>query len=547
MNLFDYHWDKIGWKGFEEMCVYLAECIMQERRFETYGRSGEGQDGIDILSKNEKGEPIICIQCKRYESMDLTTLKEIINKFETNDFIHSAKSFVIATRASLRARNLVRHINAEKKRFEEKYKIAFDTWDVHYIEKELSNHYPLACKYFSVEVAETIWSGKLEVPIAYNPVEDYIQRSIIPYKDSDNSSQIKWLLGSRELTTLASLFTTQLPGPKKFCLIADAYQGKSTLFEQTAYELFYHPLKLIPVLLKIKEYNQRSLIETLDITRGWWRTVPIKQLVVIIDGLDEVDSGRFLDAIKNINELSQKYPSLPILFSCRTVFFNHEQVHTLLKDFSYYELYPIQQNQAYDYISKRLPGEGDLFLKHIETYDLWHFLYHPFYLRSLVKIFQEDRRHLPRSRSATVEYFIVESFNTQSNRLLASGTILKRKQKTYMVNLKKMAFAMQLKGKNIVTDEERQELFPDDEDIELLKHGSLLTFSNEQWSFQNAIFQEYLAALVLKKFSLSEIKDIVCIGNQIKKVKTKWIQTLVGLLSILQHDDKKREHLFQMS
>ena len=38
MTLFDYHWDKIGWKGFEEMCVYLAECVMPVRRFEILRR-----------------------------------------------------------------------------------------------------------------------------------------------------------------------------------------------------------------------------------------------------------------------------------------------------------------------------------------------------------------------------------------------------------------------------------------------------------------------------------------------------------------------------
>ena len=546
MTLFDYHWDKIGWKGFEEMCLYLAECILFERRFEIYGRTGEEQDGIDILSKNEKGESVICIQCKRYEKMDLATLKEIINKFETNDFIHSAKSFVIATRASLKARNLVRHINAEKIRFQEKYKIAFETWDVHYIEKELSNHYSLTCKYFGVEVAETIWSGKVEVPIAFNRVEDYIDRTVIPYKDLDGDSHIKWLMGSRELTNVTNLFTKQLPGSKKYCLIADAYQGKTTLFEQVAYELFYHKLKLFPILLKIKEYNHRSLIDTLDITHRWWRSVPIKQLVVIIDGLDEVDAGRFLDSVKNINELSTSYPSLPILFSCRKLFFNHEQVQSLLKDFSYYELYPIQQDQVERYISAALLGEESQFLNHIERYDLRHFLYHPFYLRNLVKIFKEDRGHLPKSRTATVEYFINESFTPQATRQLANGTILKRKQKVYNTNLKKAAFAMQLRGTNVLTDEEVQVLFPNNDDIELLKQGSVLTFSDEKWSFQNAIFQEYLSALVLEKLSFSQIQDIVCIGDQIKKIKTKWIQTLVGVLSVLQPNDERKDGLFQM-
>lgn len=92
---------------------------------------------------------------------------------------------------------------------------------------------------------------------------------------------------------------------------------------------------------------------------------------------------------------------------------------------------------------------------------------------------------------------------------------------------------MQLRGQNILSDDEVQQLFPDDTEIELLQFGSILTFSQEKWSFQNAIFQEYLSALVLKNFSFSRIEKIICVGREIKKVRTKWIQTLVVLISIL--------------
>ena len=546
MSLLEYQWKQIGWENFEKMCLYLAECVWPERRFELYGRAGEEQEGIDIISKNEKGETLICLQCKRYDELDAPTLKKIIQKFEEGEFVQNANTFVIVTRASLNSAKHLNFINREKARFKDKYKISFESWDVNYIEKELSNHYTLTSKYFGIEVAEMIWSGRTAMPLAYLPVNDYIERSIVPYRVENTDRQLQWMSNGGGLLRLVDLFTKNLSGDKRYCLLADAYQGKTTLFKQLAYELFYHPLKLKPVFLRLKEYDHRSLIETLDNSHRWWRSVPIKELIIIIDGLDEVDAGRFLDAVKNINKFSQRFPSLTIIFSCRKLFFHHSELQDLLKEFSYYELYQLQEPEVAEYLTRLLPGQDEPFRKYVEAYDLGHFLYHPFYLRSLVRIFKTDRRNLPKSRAATIEYFLKESFDTQSSRELKGGQILKRKQQHYIMLLKKAAFAMQLRGQNILLDEEVQLLFPTDEDIELLKLGSVLTFSHDKWSFENAIFQEYLSALVLKGYLFRQIENIICVGKKIKKIRTKWIQTLVGLLSLLPTNDDRRSSLLDL-
>lgn len=544
MGLLDYHWKKIGWKRFEEMCMYLAECVWRERRFALYGREGEEQDGIDILSKNEKGDTVVCIQCKHYETMDFPTLKKIIRKFEEEAFVKTADCFVIATRAALNSRELTRFIELEKERLKENYDIIFETWDGPYIEKELSNHYTLTSNYFGIEIANMVWSGKSEMPLTYPPVPDFIERSLISLRDDD--IHMHWLLGGRKLMEPVDLFTNELSKAKRYCLLADAYEGKTTLLEQLAHDLLSHPLKLKAVLLRLKEQPHRALVEILDSSHRWWRSVPLKELVIIIDGLDEVDAGRFLETVKHINELSHQFPSLAIVFSCRKLFFHHNEVQKTAKGFSYYEIYPLQQPQVDRYLTRLLQNQEKAFRRHITAYDLEHFLYHPFYLRSLVRIFKTDRRHLPKSRAATIQYFIEETFASQDFRELKSGFILKRKEKQYLLLLKKAAFAMQLRGQNILLDSEVQQLFPTDEDIELLRVGTVLTFSHDKWSFQNAIFQEYLSALVLERFDFAQIGELVCIGREIKKVKTKWIQTLVSLFSILRPNDPRKAQLLQL-
>lgn len=546
MNLIDYHWDKIGWKGFEEMCMYLAECVMNDRRFELYGRPGEDQDGIDIISKNERGEEQICIQCKRYEKMKLSTLKSIIRRFEESPLLKTTNSFIIATRASLNNRNIVLHINSEKERLKKQYKIHFDTWDINYIEKELANHFTLTSKYFGFSIAQTLWSGLGGLIPSYQPFKGYIPRSVVPYLQEKDTSLQEWIWGKKRSLGLSELFTRNIFESKKCCLLADAYQGKTTTLEQVAYELYTHDLKIKPVFVRLKEHSHRSLIDTLDIAHVWWRSVPIKELVIFVDGLDEVDTGRFQDAVKNINELSTQFPSLSIIFSCRKLFFHHNEVQEVIKGFSIYELFPLQGFQIDEYLTEHLHGLKDKFLNHIEKYELNHFLNNPFYLRSLVDIFIQDRSRLPKSKAETVFYFIEESFNMQAFRELAGGLILKRKKEAYYTILKKAAFAMQLRGQNVLTDEEVQVLFHNNQEIELLRLGSVLTFSHEKWSFQNAIFQEFLCAQVLDKLSFDYIEQLTCVGQCVKKVKTKWIQSLIALLSILKKNDDRKKLILEM-
>lgn len=71
-----------------------------------------------------------------------------------------------------------------------------------------------------------------------------------------------------------------------------------------------------------------------------------------------------------------------------------------------------------------------------------------------------------------------------------------------------------------MTNEQLQHLFRTEE-IELLKHNTLLTKHNDQWSFSNALFQEHLAALTLMNIPYEDIISLISVGNKIKKGKNK--------------------------
>src|SRR5690606_35626239 len=92
--------------------------------------------------------------------------------------------------------------------------------------------------------------------------------------------------------------------------------------------------------------------------------------------------------------------------------------------------------------------------------------------------------------------------------------------------------SLQLGGINSFNDEDVQYLFGCEE-ILLLQNSSIITFKNDYWSFSNAMFQEHLAAQYLINLSFEQIIDVATNGNQIRKIKTKWIQTISSVFSLI--------------
>ena len=78
-----------------------------------------------------------------------------------------------------------------------------------------------------------------------------------------------------------------------------------------------------------------------------------------------------------------------------------------------------------------------------------------------------------------------------------------------------------------------------------MQHNSLVSVSGDSWSFTNALFQEHLAALLLSKIPFAQILGYCSIGINIKKIKTKWIQTITSVLSILEFKDELFQNILK--
>lgn len=541
------NWTGIKPDGFELLILNLAQYFMPNQNWDRYLKSGHKQDGIDIKAFNKNTCKDDCIQCKFKEELTSGDLSKILNEFKTGKFFGHTSKFIIATSADLQKPQLIDFLDQEAERLQTDYAIELEWWDITNIEEKLKNCYRLVCSYFTKSIAEEhCYPGDFHNLGQYTSIADYISRSIIKV-DNENPLYVYNWFGNRNSKQLIDLFKSDPMETKRICLIADAYQGKSTLLEQFAFELSNEKLGFAPVFIKIKQHNLRPLENILNEQHPSWIKYNRKDLVIIVDGLDEVPNDRFIDYIKAIKEFSTAYSSLNVIVSCRKLFFTHYRLSESEWKFEYYELCLLTQDQIEQYALRILGNKKTSFQKYITKYRLEGLLDHPFYLTSLLKQYKSIGRSqdLPKTKAEIINHIIDESLTPIRNRQLTSGNLLLHEKKTYNLSLKKIALVCQLIGENSIDFDFVRQLF-DDKEIELLTNSSVLTTSSDKWTFNITFFQENLAALALLQLQFEEIESIVTVGNKYKKIKTKWIQTLASCLSLIVDDDSRFTKLINL-
>ncbi len=106
--------------------------------------------------------------------------------------------------------------------------------------------------------------------------------------------------------------------------------------------------------------------------------------------------------------------------------------------------------------------------------------------------------------------------------------------------LEKLGFVMEVMGKNFITNEELEKVFPKKEDLDKCKY--LPAFKKQektdQWMFEHNNIQEFLAARVLAQKPFDKLIDIISFGSAgKKKVKPTWANTVSFYFSIGKKED----------
>lgn len=548
MNRHELDWKKIDWEAFQLLVVYIAERIYENVNFQEYLKRGQKQKGIDILHFSTETQKHVCIQCKNVQKLTVSGLRNLIKEFESNDFVKSTGVFILATQFDLNNSDLQNEIYSQQKRLMQSYNIEFFQWDISFLNKELRKSHALVSRFFSpYDADQYCLSNVKEKNIPKNKMPSgYIARDVVQLRDTEHSDEIYRFLHytSNDKAHLSSVFTRDRLTTHLICLTGDAHQGKSTLLKQTAYELENIESPYVCVVLDIKKYNIQPIDNLLELEMPSWKEIAAKDMIVIIDGVDEVPAEKFEAAVKYVFEFTKRYRSVNVIFACRKLFFYSANVEKSLPNFGVFELYPIQSEAIDSYIVDSLIGNAAKFKTHISTRGLNTFLYDPFYLVNLVEEYKTSPRTVPKTKIGIIEKYIERTYRAEEHRKPIAGYTVQAMKKKFMETIQKFAFALQLMGLNAMTPDIVREIFTQKE-MDLLQHNGLLVVTDKTWSFTNSIFQEHLAALMLSKLPEEDIFYHISIGRISPKIKTKWIQTVSSLISLLDEDSDMHEKIVQ--
>ncbi|MGK9123912.1 hypothetical protein M1D52_07320 [Olivibacter sp. SA151] len=538
-------WEMLNWEKFECLVVYLSQIIYDDPFFEKYLKGGCKQDGIDILSFDYRKGKQLCIQCKFLQRNKLN-FDDIVKEFRKGKFLETSSHFTIATTVDLQNQGARNQIEKLKSQFRNEHNIDLYVWDVNYLNQELKKHYRLVLHYFGKRIADEYCFLPRPKKVCYQPIDNYIVRSLTNIKNNYGLSD--FLLERQGIQGQVKTLTDKLVEwplkAKKICLLADAYEGKSTLLNQTAFEITEKHSYLTPYILTLKSYNLAPINVLLDMAFQSWQSIPVNDLIVMIDGLDEVPEDKFLEAIKHIHAFTTEYQCVNLIFSCRTLFFYQGGIGEKLHDVEFYHLNELTSKQIDDYLKHNLFDTTSKFYNHIHEFDLNELISHPFYLTNLAKWFGMDQRKMPKSRLQIVERFLEDSLIISAQRELSKGLNIESVKVKYKKTVQKLALTFQIAGVNSCDNDFLQEIF-DTEEIVLLKHNTFINFTSNKWTFSNALFQEQFAALALNDYDITQIESWFIVGKRIRKIRSKWIQTITSFLSLME-DTKDRDHLLHI-
>ncbi len=377
-----------------------------------------------------------------------------------------------------------------------------------------------------VENPKIITGDKLPIPIAnYEKVSDYITRKAISNKD--HGSKEFYLLSDTLVHDTVDLVRKQ----NRIVLLGNAGTGKTVELKRIAAHFSTDDSPLYPHIIFLNKYVDQSIEQLLPVD---WENLPQSQVLIILDGLDEIKSENKGDIIRKIELFSEQYPSATIIVSCRTNFYQSdtEQSAGTLKGFDTYILLDLNYPEIERYAQLKLAARATKFLDEITKNYLEPLLKVPFYLVKLLELFKINN-NLPNSKALIFEQLLVSRIHFDENHFRTTIDLKEFRDKI-AGTLEHVALGMEALGRNYISDNEFKQLVPELASRKLLNYCTAWKTEDEgtTWQFEHNNIQEYLAAKALSRQPLEIIKDFISFKPEHKKIIPSWTNTLSFILSI---------------
>lgn len=302
----------------------------------------------------------------------------------------------------------------------------------------------------------------------------------------------------------------------KYVLCGDAQSGKTTELRNMFKEL--SECDLFNICYKqIKGWN----FDLHDISDSEQHDT-----MIIIDALDECfDDIKRNNLFHCINNYAQHHPFLKMIVSCRSNF----KETSYLTEFVKLQLDDLTWNDSVNIIKAKL-SNPELFIENIKNKGLYEFTRTPFYLLNLIDYFK-DTNALPEKKHQIYDYIISKMLSKEDEKAVAARVNMTTRCRKSLENL---AVTLQLTNQNGLSEDFILELVGNDyTELESIKRSGMIKFENDQYTFINNAFKEYLVSnFLLGIKTIDKVKQICCYSN-VTLIKSTWYNTIALYLAQL--------------
>jgi GTPase SAR1 family protein len=397
-----------------------------------------------------------------------------------------------------------------------------------------------------LEEKENFVSNETKIKIADFKTEStylpkiYIERSTAHFK------LIKDKLTNPFLVTEHQSLDQLMISTKRVVLLGDAGSGKSTELNNLHHKLSHEESPFVPILQKFNSYTPDLGLE--GFLPDFWKEVPENLLLVIWDGLDEIEPKNFNTVVRQINTFSEKHKEIRILISCRTNFYELpiNDSNSTLSGFEPYFINDLNQKDIKDYYDSEYSStKSDDFLNEIFNNNLSDLITKPFFLMLLADRFNQDQR-LQLNRAELYETFLLNRIELDQNHFKTTIDLRSKKQEIVLL-LQNVALSMEILSKNQIKESEILSLITSAE-FNSLKYCTAFKKKDVEediWQFEHNNIQEFLAAKALSNLEFEKVVQFISFAPNYEKLIPSWVNTLAFLFSILNPKRELFEKLLQ--
>lgn len=363
----------------------------------------------------------------------------------------------------------------------------------------------------------------------YKSIPDYLSRKVCSAEDYTSSR----FLFSTNLESILDVIEKN----KHISLLSDGGMGKTTELKQIAYHYSQYSNTYYPIFVTLNKYTTKNLSEYFP---SYWELIPETELLVILDGFDEIQSKNKLDAIREIEQFVDDYPDIHIIVSCRNNLYDigTKKIPASLSGFNSYTLVELERDEIEGYVKNKVNSKSTEFFTSIHRHNLYDLLKNPFYLIHLTELFKENQI-LPTSKAEIFKALLDSRIQLDVAHYRTTIELEEDKDKI-IDTLEIIALSMECLSRNYITDDEFKQLSPETSSRELIKYCTTWKKQDQDdvtWQFEHNNFQEYLAAKKLSTLPLETIKKYITFEPDYHKIIPSWINTISFLVSLYDNQD----------